>query len=99
MPRKKRTKTPPVEEAPTLRPPWHGFARVRIRLPNSDPPRYYNSDNNGRDNLWVTVGYTMWRTEEWVAMYSSDYKNGDIRNWEFFGKLIDIWEGTDPDHK
>lgn len=86
MPRKKKVPLP-------ARQPWEGKARVRIRLPDSDPPRYYNSDNNGRDNIWVTVGYTTWPTDEWIAKYSRGYPNNDTRNWDFFGDLIDLWAG------
>lgn len=89
MPRKKRQPTPKATlavELPTPRPPWHGYAAVRIRHPSKR--LYYNGDNNGAAQ-WTLVGYSRWTMAEWMEVFSKQYPDG--RNWEFFGEVITIW--------
>lgn len=70
------------------------YHMVRIALPENknDPaatPRYYREGGNVS---WVTTGYKTWPIDEWKAAYGRDYLV-DIRNWDFFGEEINIWEG------
>lgn len=95
----KHKKLPPRDErlpAQAYSPEGYRYALVRIALPENKtrpdlPPRYYRPD--ATDGVpWVVTGYKVWPIEEWSATYGREYKN-DVRNWEFFGEEIDIWEG------
>lgn len=69
------------------------YHMVRIALPENKTglksPRYYREGGNVS---WVTTGYKTWTIDEWKAVYGKDYLV-DIRNWDFFGEEINIWEG------
>jgi hypothetical protein len=84
---KQAIKTVAPEAAQEL-PPWHGKALVRIRGPG-ETPVYYRSF---AAIPWVATGYDTWPVGEWLSIYGGGYKN-DTRQWEFFGEMIDIWEG------
>ena len=69
------------------------YHMVRIALPENkqglNPPRYYREGGNVS---WVTTGYKTWTIDEWKAAYGKHYLV-DVRNWDFFGEEINIWEG------
>lgn len=106
MPRKKKLRQPLRRVVPyadrlpdaAYAPNGKPYARVRIALPENKAlitPLYYREDGNVP---WVETGYTSWEIEVWAQTYGRDYLE-DIRNWDFYGEVIDIWEGNDPDYK
>lgn len=61
------------------------YPMARIKDPGSN--RFYREGNPP----WVTTGYKTWTIADWIERFKGQQPDG--RAWDFFGEVIDIWEG------